>query len=115
MKGNQVFLVLLSALNILNMENNKSNNQNNAGNEGKNENVIKNNPSDQRPDEQEQNDTGYAGTTNAVSQNHQDSDEYTPAIEDAMIGYDGDESDLDIDFGDGSADSKNTRGVDDND
>ena len=86
------------------MENNK-----------KNQNVIENNPSDQRPDPQAQNDTGYAGTTNAVSENHQDSDEYEAAIEDTMIGYDGDESDLDIDMGDGDVNTENTRGGDDND
>jgi hypothetical protein len=31
-----------------------------------------------------------------------------------MIGYDGDESDLDIELGNGNANTKNTRGIDDN-
>ncbi|HEY0055477.1 MAG TPA: hypothetical protein VGB63_08985 [Pedobacter sp.] len=97
------------------MENNQDNLQNAAEERDDSQNVITNNPSDRRPDEQEQNDTGYAGTTNSISQNHQESDEYKTAIEDTMIGYDGDESDLDIELGNGDVNTENTRGIDDND
>jgi hypothetical protein len=97
------------------MEKNQNNPQSNKEQADKSQNVITNNPSDQRPDEQEQNDTGYAGTTNAVSQNHQESDEYKPAVEDTMMGYDGDEDELNIDMEDGSVNTNNTRGIDDND
>ncbi|WP_407431549.1 hypothetical protein [Arcticibacter sp.] len=97
------------------MENNHNNPQRSAEQTDKSQNVITNNPSDQRPDEQEQNDTGFSGTTNAVSQNHQTSDEYKPAVEDTMIGYDGDETELDMDMGDGNVNTDNTRGIDDND
>jgi hypothetical protein len=97
------------------MENNQENQQNTSEERDDSQNVITNNPSDQRPDEEKQNETGYAGTTNSISENHQESDEYQPAIEDTMIGYDGDESDLDIDLGDGNVNTENTRGIDDND
>jgi|GEM_PF-1657265 len=97
------------------MEKNQNNPQSNKEQAGKSQNVITSNPSDQRPDEQEQNDTGYAGTTNAVSQNHQESDEYKPAVEDTMMGYDGDEDELNMDMEDGSVNTNNTRGIDDND
>ena len=79
------------------------------------QNVIINNPSDQRPDEEGQNETGYAGTTNSISENRQDSDEYQPAIEDTMIGYEGDDKDLDLDIRDDNVSTENTRGIDDND
>jgi hypothetical protein len=46
----------------------------------------------------EQNDTGFAGTTNAVSENHQDKDGYKLAIEDTMIGYDGNDEQMDMDI-----------------
>jgi hypothetical protein len=32
-----------------------------------------------------------------------------------MIGYDGDETELDMDMGDGNVNTDNTRGIDDND
>ena len=97
------------------MENNENNTHNNPEDQDVSGNVIKNNPSDHRPDEEEQNETGYAGTTNSLSENHQKSDEYQPAIEDTMIGYDGDDDDLDMDLGDGNVSTENTRGIDDND
>ena len=97
------------------MENQQEDQRNEAAERGENQNVITNNPSDHRPDEKVQNETGYAGTTNSISENQQESDEYQPAIEDTMIGYDGDESDLDLDIGDGSVNTENTRGIDDND
>jgi hypothetical protein len=52
------------------------------------------------PDPEAQNDTGYEGTTNAVSENHQDKDGYKLAVEDTMIGYNGDDAQLDMDLGD---------------
>jgi hypothetical protein len=79
-----------------------------------NQNVIKNNPSDRKPDPEEQNDTGYAGTTQSLSEGEHN-DQYEIAIEDTMIGYDGDDSDMDTDIGDGNIDSENRHGVDDND
>jgi len=52
------------------------------------------------PDAETQNDTGYAGTTNAVSEDRQQKDGYQIAPEDTMIGYDGDESQMNMDLGD---------------
>jgi hypothetical protein len=67
------------------------------------------------PDPQEQNDTGFAGTTNAVSENHQEKEGYKIAIEDTMIGYDGDDSQMDMDLGDEDKRRTGKSGVDDND
>lgn len=69
------------------------------------------------PDPESTNDTGYAGTTNAVSGNHQKKDGYKIAIEDTMIGYDGNDEQMNMDLGDGTGNvnTKNTRGIDDND
>jgi len=67
------------------------------------------------PDPQEQNDTGYAGTTNAVSENHQHKGGYKIAIEDTMIGYDGDDSQMDMDLGDKEKRRSGKTGIDDND
>lgn len=50
------------------------------------------------PNPEDQNNTGYAGTTNAVSENHQSKDGYQIAVDDTMIGYDGDESQMDMDL-----------------
>lgn len=97
------------------MENNQDNQQNSKSEKDDSQNVVSNNPSEHRPNEEEQNDTGFTGTTNSISQSQQDSDEYKPAIEDTMIGYDGDESDLDMDLSDGNPGANNTHGVDDND
>lgn len=66
------------------------------------------------PDEETQNDTGYAGTTNAVSESRNTDEGYQIAPEDTLIGYDGDESQLDMDLGNENDHTKN-RGVDDND
>ena len=73
------------------------------------------NTSDNLPDENEQNDTGFAGTTNSISENHQDKDGYEIAIEDTMIDYDGDDAQMNMDTGDENKKTSNTRGVDDND
>jgi hypothetical protein len=67
------------------------------------------------PDAEQQNDTGYAGTTNAVSENHQDKDGYQIAIEDTMIGYDGDEKQMDMDLGEKEARRHGKTGFGDND
>lgn len=64
--------------------------------------------------EEEYNDTGFAGTTNAVSQK-QDQDDATLAIEDTMIGYDGDDSQLDMDISSDDKKLNTDRGIDDND
>jgi hypothetical protein len=64
--------------------------------------------------EEEYNDTGFAGTTNSVSQ-RQDQDDATLAIEDTMIGYDGDDSQLDMDIKNEDDLLNTDRGVDDND
>lgn len=66
------------------------------------------------PDAETQNDTGYAGTTNAVSESRNTDEGYQIAPEDTLIGYDGDESQLDMDLGNENDNTKN-RGVDDND
>ncbi len=51
------------------------------------------------PDPEVQNDTGYAGTTNSISEDRHDQDGYDIAIEDTMIGYDGHEEQMDMDLG----------------
>lgn len=80
--------------------NNTENQENLPKEQAESQNVIENNPSDRKPDEQAQNETGFDGTTNSISENHQDSDQYKIAIEDTMVGYDGDDSDLNLDTGD---------------
>lgn len=67
------------------------------------------------PDAEMQNDTGYAGTTNAVSEDRQQKDGYKIAIEDTMIGYDGDESQMDMDLDDESKRRSGKTGFGDND
>lgn len=67
------------------------------------------------PDAEQQNDTGFAGTTNAVSDNHQDKEGYAIAIEDTMIGYNGDESQMDMDLGEKDSKRRGKTGIDDND
>ena len=66
-----------------------------------------------QPDPEVQNDTGYAGTTNSLSEN-QDKDGYGIAIEDTMIGYDGDESQMDMDLDDKDRLRSGSTGADDN-
>jgi hypothetical protein len=66
-------------------------------------------------DPEVQNDTGYAGTTNAVSKNYQDKDGYKIAIEDTMIGYDGNEEQLNMDLGEEETKRSGKTGIDDND
>jgi hypothetical protein len=72
------------------------------------------NASGQDPDPETQNDTGYAGTTNAISESRNTDDGYQIAIEDTMIGYDGDESQMDMDLGNEN-DNASNHGIDDND
>jgi hypothetical protein len=67
------------------------------------------------PDAEQQNDTGFAGTTNALSDNQQNEDGYQIAIEDTMIGYNGDESQMDMDPGEEERKRTGKTGVDDND
>jgi hypothetical protein len=50
------------------------------------------------PDPEMQNDTYYAGTTNATSENRQTREGYKIAIEDTLIGYDGNEEQMDMDL-----------------
>jgi hypothetical protein len=72
------------------------------------------NASGQDPDPETQNDTGYAGTTNAVSESRNTDEGYQIAPEDTMIGYDGDDSQMDMDLGNEN-DNAGNRGIDDND
>jgi hypothetical protein len=67
------------------------------------------------PDPEQQNDTGFAGTTNALSDNQQNEVGYQIAIEDTMIGYNGDESQMDVDLGEEERKRTGKTGVDDND
>jgi hypothetical protein len=67
------------------------------------------------PDAEQQNDTGYAGTTNAVSEDRQHKDEYTIAPEDTMIGYDGDDEQMNMDLGDKDKRRTGSTGTGDND
>jgi hypothetical protein len=60
------------------------------------------------------NDTGFAGTTNAVSAG-EDAHDDKLAIEDTMIGYDGNDEQLDMDLEvDDSSKPSGDPGVDDN-
>ena len=97
------------------MENQQKNQDNSPNGSDSNQNDLIGGASDNSTDAETQNDTGYAGTTNAVSENHQDKDGYKIAIEDTMIGYDGDESQLDMDLGEEEARKSGTSGIDDND
>ena len=67
------------------------------------------------PDAETQNDTGYAGTTNAVSEDRQQKDGYKIAIEDTMIGYDGNEAQMDMDLDDEDKRRSGKTGFGDND
>ncbi|WP_256013474.1 hypothetical protein [Desertivirga xinjiangensis] len=51
-----------------------------------------------KPDPEATNDTGFAGTTNAVSEDLHEQDGYKMAVEDTMIGYDGHEEQMDMDY-----------------
>jgi hypothetical protein len=66
------------------------------------------------PDGERQNETGYAGTTNSLSENHQESDAYQIAPEDTMIGYDGNEEQLNMDLGEDDRKRSGKTGIDDN-
>jgi hypothetical protein len=60
------------------------------------------------------NDTGFAGTTNAVSAG-EDAHDDKLAIEDTMIGYEGDDSQMDMDLNvDDGKNDLGDPGVDDN-
>jgi len=50
------------------------------------------------PDPEATNDTGFSGTTNAISEDFHKKDGYKMAVEDTMIGYDGHEEQLDMDY-----------------
>jgi hypothetical protein len=93
---------------------NKGDNKENVAKEINDPNADLNGKPAGNMSEEDYNDTGFAGTTNAVSQSH-DQDDATLAIEDTMIGYDGDDSQLDMDIRDEDDKLKTDRGVDDND
>jgi hypothetical protein len=78
------------------------------------QNDVVGNAAGQDPDAEVQNDTGYAGTTNAVSESRNTDEGYQIAPEDTMIGYDGDESQMDMDLGNENDNAGNS-GIDDND
>lgn len=67
------------------------------------------------PDPEVQNDTGFAGTTNTISENHQDKDGYQIAVEDTMIGYDGNDKQMEMDLGDEDKRRSGKTGFGDND
>jgi len=70
---------------------------------------------DNMPDAETQNDTGYAGTTNAVSEDRRHRDGYKLAIEDTMIGYDGNDEQMDMDIRDEDDIRRSGKsGIDDN-
>jgi hypothetical protein len=66
-----------------------------------------------QPDAESQNDTGYAGTTNSLSENSQ-KDGYGIAPEDTMIGYDGDESQMDMELDEEDESRAGSSAADDN-
>jgi hypothetical protein len=66
------------------------------------------------PDPETQNDTGFAGTTNAVSEHRNTQDGYKIAIEDTMIGYDGHEDQLNMDLGEEDKRRSGSSGTGDN-
>lgn len=89
--------------------------QNEGRDNGKNKDNSIGGAQTNTPDPQQQNDTGFAGTTNAVSEDRQHKEEYKIAIEDTMIGYDGDDSQMDMDLGDQETKRHGTAGIGDND
>lgn len=93
---------------------NKEDNKENIAKEINDPNTDLNGKAKGNMSEEEYNDTGFAGTTNSVSQ-RQDQDDATLAIEDTMIGYDGDDSQLDMDIRNEDDLLNTDRGVDDND
>lgn len=66
------------------------------------------------PNPETQNGTGFAGTTNAVSEDHHKKDGYKIAIEDTMIGYDGHEDQMNMDLGEEDRRRSGRSGIDDN-
>jgi hypothetical protein len=66
------------------------------------------------PNPKEQNDTGFEGTTNSLSEDRHEQDGYQIAIEDTMIGYDGDEKQMDMDLGEKDRRRSGKTGIDDN-
>jgi hypothetical protein len=66
-----------------------------------------------QPDPATQNDTGYAGTTNSLSENNEH-DGYGIAIEDTMIGYNGDTDQMDMVLSDEDRLRSGSSGADDN-
>jgi hypothetical protein len=76
----------------------QENPENNTGRENKDDSIggVPTNT----PDPETQNDTGYAGTTNAVSEDRQHKDSYRIAPEDTMIGYDGNDEQMNMDLDD---------------
>ena len=69
------------------------------------------------PDNASENGKTDVGITNPVIESHQEKKEsgYKIAIEDTMIGYDGQDDPIDVNQGNGDVNTQNTRGVDDND
>lgn len=51
----------------------------------------------------------------SIGQDERESGKYEPAIEDTMIGHDGDDSNLNLNFGDGKLNTENTLGEHGND
>ena len=109
-----VYTILYRNLKFCMMDTQKENPENNSR-ETNSPNSSPATTSDNLPDENEQNNTGFAGTTNSISENHQDKDGYEITIEDTMIGYDGDDEQMNMDIGDDNKKTDNTRGVGDND
>jgi hypothetical protein len=93
---------------------NKGDNKENIAKEINDPNADLNGKAAGNMSEEEYNDTGFAGTTNSVSE-RQDQDDATLAIEDTMIGYDGDDSQLDMDIRNEDDLLNTDRGIDDND
>ena len=65
------------------------------------------------PDPETQNDTGYAGT-DSLSEDRNEREGYQIVIEDTMIGYDGDEKQMDMDLGEEDRRRSGKTGIDDN-
>jgi len=82
------------------------------GNADNKDNTIGGAPTN-KPDPKAQNDTGFAGTTNAVSQNHQDKDGYRITPEDTMIGYDGNDEQMNMSLNEKEDRRSGKTGVDD--
>jgi hypothetical protein len=96
------------------MENQQNNQQNSGNQDYQKDDTVGGTPAN-TPDPQVQNETGYAGTTNAVSEDRQHKEEYQIAIEDTMIGYDGDESQMNMDLGEKDLRRSGKSGFGDND